>query len=71
MGLTERQRKVLDAIEKAIAANGYSPTIREIGEACGLPNNTGVLRHLEALQKKGFLRREPRIARSIRLIEQP
>ena len=31
--LTERQRKIIQAIEDSVRRNGYSPSLREIGEA--------------------------------------
>lgn len=42
--LTDRQRKVLDAIKTHLAKQGFAPSFREIGEAAGLkarhPSNT-------------------------------
>jgi repressor LexA len=64
--LTPRQRVVLDAIRGWIQKHGYPPTIRELGQQLGIKSLRGVTTHLDAIAKKGFLKREPR-ARSISL----
>lgn len=56
--LTDRQREVLDYIVEVLRESGYPPTVREIANHFGMASAYGVQRHLEALQKKGFLRRE-------------
>lgn len=56
--LTDRQREVLDYIVEVLRESGYPPTVREIATHFGMASAYGVQRHLEALQKKGFLRRE-------------
>ena len=58
-GLTVRQRKVLDVIRDAVAARGYPPSVREIGEAVGLTSPSSVAHQLRTLEQKGFLRRDP------------
>lgn len=52
---TNRQRAVLDFIVSFRAKNGYSPSIREIGDAFGITSLRGVTVHLEALERKGLL----------------
>lgn len=58
-GLTPRQEEVLDLVLEALERRGYPPSIREICEALGLSSTRGALRHLEALEKKGFITRAP------------
>lgn len=55
--LTERQKKVLDAIREFILENGYSPTVRQLGEALGIANPSAVFKHILSLEKKGYLER--------------
>jgi repressor LexA len=55
--LTERQKKVLNAIREFILENGYSPTIRQLGEALGIANPSAVFKHILSLEKKGYLER--------------
>ena len=64
--LTNRQRTVLETIRTWIHQRGYPPTIRELGAQLGIKSLRGVTTHLDAIAKKGFLKREPR-ARSISL----
>lgn len=56
--LTERQREVLHYIVEVLRCSGYPPTVREIANHFGLASGYGVQRHLAALQKKGFIRRD-------------
>lgn len=65
-GLTPRQEEVLDLVLEALEKRGYPPSIREICDALGLSSTRGALRHLEALEKKGFISRAPG-ARAIRV----
>ena len=64
--LTKRQHAVLDTIRAWIRARGYPPTIRELGKQLGIKSLRGVTTHLDAIAKKGFLKRDSR-ARSISL----
>ena len=66
--LTKRQRTVLETIRSWIHQRGYPPTIRELGQLLGIKSLRGVTTHLDAIAKKGFLKREPR-ARSISLLD--
>jgi repressor LexA len=63
--LTPRQREVLEMIEKHMQERGYPPSVREIGEAVGLTSPSTVHAHLSALQKRGYLRRDPTKPRAI------
>ena len=67
-GLTPRQRRILELIHLAITTRGYPPTIREIGEAAGLASPSSVSHQLRALEKKGFLRRDPRRPRAMEVV---
>jgi repressor LexA len=64
-GLTERQLQVLRCIAHQIEEFGYPPTIREIGEALEIRSTNGVNDHLKALEKKGFLSRDPIKSRAL------
>ena len=65
--LTERQQRVVDAIQGWITEHGFPPTIRELGKQLGIKSLRGVTTHLDALAKKGHLVRK-RGARSVRLL---
>jgi repressor LexA len=63
--LTERQLEVLRFIAKEIDERGYPPTIREIGEALDITSTNGVNDHLKALERKGYLQRDPVKSRAV------
>jgi repressor LexA len=67
-GLTARQRKVLEVIRAAVERRGYPPSMREIGEAVGLTSPSSVAHQLQALERKGFLRRDPNRPRAIEIV---
>jgi repressor LexA len=67
--LSERQLQVLSYIKEMVAARGYPPSVREIGEAVGLSSPSTVHSHLSSLVKAGFLRRDPTKPRAIEVLE--
>lgn len=69
-GLTDRQLEVLRFIARQIEEAGYPPTIREIGEALDIRSTNGVNDHLKALERKGFLTRDPVKSRALIPTEQ-
>lgn len=68
-GLTNRQRRVLEVIRDSVARRGYPPSMREIGEAVGLTSTSSVSHQLAALQRKGYLRRDPNRPRAVEVRE--
>lgn len=64
-GLTDRQLEVLRFIVGQIEELGYPPTIREIGEALDIRSTNGVNDHLKALERKGYLARDPVKSRAL------
>jgi len=56
--LTARQREVLNFIINHIAERGFPPSIREIGAALDISSLRGVTVHLDALERKGWIKRE-------------
>ena len=67
-GLTSRQLKILGAIKDAVENNGYPPSMREIGLVAGLTSPASVKYQLEALEKKGFIRRDPTRCRALEVL---
>ncbi|HVI93930.1 MAG TPA: transcriptional repressor LexA, partial [Anaeromyxobacter sp.] len=63
--LTDRQLEVLRFIAREIDERGYPPTIREIGEALDIRSTNGVNDHLKALERKGYLTRDPVKSRAL------
>ena len=56
--LTARQQRILAAVESFGRRHGYSPTLREIGEAVGLASVSSVSYQLSCLRDKGYLSRD-------------
>ncbi|MFJ4649916.1 transcriptional repressor LexA [Nocardia sp. NPDC088792] len=63
--MTVRQRKVLEVIRSSVSDRGYPPSIREIGDAVGLTSTSSVAHQLRALERKGYLRRDPNRPRAV------
>jgi repressor LexA len=57
-GLTPVRRKIVRVIEESMRSRGYSPSIREIGDAVGLASTSSVSHQLSVLEAKGYLTRE-------------
>jgi repressor LexA len=64
-GLTPRQRRILEVIREWVERLGYPPSVREIGEAVGLTSTSSVAHQLRALERKGYLRRDPNRPRAV------
>ena len=69
LALTERQQAILDFIIEATRTRGFPPTLREIGTAFGIRSTKGVNDHLEALARKGKIRRHRDLSRAIEVVE--
>ena len=63
--LTDRQRSILEFIVTQQQVRGFPPSVREIGEAVGLTSPSTVHSHLETLQRRGYLHRDPTKPRAI------
>ncbi|WP_058304360.1 transcriptional repressor LexA [Gorillibacterium timonense] len=66
--LSGRQQAILEFIRNEVRAKGYPPSVREIGEAVGLASSSTVHGHLDRLEKKGMIRRDPTKPRAIELL---
>lgn len=67
--LTNQQRTVFSFIKQYLNENGYAPLYREIRDGADLTNVGLVYKNLEALQKKGYIRKEENSKRGIELTE--
>lgn len=66
--LTKRQREILEFIQEYLEANGYPPTVRDIGAAVGLTSSSTVHAHLANLEKAGAIRRDPTKPRALEVL---
>lgn len=65
--LTERQQQVLDFISSYLDTHGCPPTLREISEHIQAKGTVTAIRHLDALERKGYIQRRTGSSRSITL----
>ncbi len=56
--LTARQQEVLDFITSYADSNGYPPSQREIARHLKVSGTLPVMKHLDALERKGYLKRD-------------
>ncbi|HWL44047.1 MAG TPA: transcriptional repressor LexA [Ilumatobacter sp.] len=63
--ISQRQRQILEFIERHMHNKSYPPSVREIGEAVGLTSPSTVHTHLNTLTRLGYLRRDPAKPRAI------
>ncbi|MFC1734083.1 transcriptional repressor LexA [candidate division KSB1 bacterium] len=70
LGLTVRQQEILDFIREEVMVRGYPPSFREVAKQFGIKSTNGVKVHLDALERKGYIRRDPGLARGIELTDQ-
>ena len=68
--LTARQRAVLDWVVGFVRKHSLPPTLREIGKAFRI-SSPGVLGHLRALERKGYVKRGKLGARSLEITGMP
>lgn len=66
--LNNRQVQILEFIRREIKQKGYPPAVREIGEAVGLSSSSTVHSHLNVLEQKGYIRRDPTKPRAIEVL---
>ena len=67
--LTTKQSEIMDVIRKALMRDGQAPTVREIGKITGLRSSCSVQKHLNQLEAKGHIKRDPYKYRSIELTQ--
>ena len=68
MELHERQQRILEVIVDAVKAQGYPPTVREIGAAVGLCSPASVQGHLRALEAMGYIKRGSSKRRALEVV---
>lgn len=68
--LTTRQQETLEYINKVKHEKGYMPTIREICTALNLKSTSSAFTHLQALETKGYVKRDPTKPRALEILNQ-
>ncbi len=67
--LYKRQKQILDFISQYIQLNGYSPTLQEIADSMNLSSLATVHEHIQALEKKGVIKRYDGAVRGIEILD--
>ena len=68
-GLSERQEKILEVLSSFQDQNGYPPSIREICAEADISSTSVVNYYLEQLEEMGYIERDRRISRGVRLLK--
>lgn len=66
--LTKIQRKILEFVIDKKMGEQLPPTLAEIAERFSYKNRATVQQHLQAIEKKGYIKRNPKISRGIELL---
>lgn len=67
--LSAKQEEIYNVIKDSILNKGYPPSVREIGELVGLKSTSSVHAHLNSLEKKGYIRKDPTKPRTIEITD--
>lgn len=67
--INKREKAILKFIEKSQKANGYAPSVREIGKAVGLKSTATVHGYLAKLVEKGYIKKENQKGRTLKLLK--
>lgn len=67
--LNNRQQQILDFLRSHARDHAYPPTVREIGQAVGLSSSSTVQNHLNSLESRGFIRRDPAKSRTVEVVQ--
>lgn len=68
--LTAKQKEILDYIKSVTLEKGYPPTVRDICEAVSLKSTASVHAHLNSLQNKGYIKKDPSKPRAIEITDE-
>ncbi len=68
--LYKRQRELLEFLRQFIHKNGYSPTLSEIADAMNVSSLATIHEHLQALIKKGIIKRYEGAVRGIEILDE-
>jgi repressor LexA len=69
--LTRRQEEVLGFLKEYLREAGFPPSLREICARFGIKGPQNAAKHLDALERKGFIKRKAASSRAIELLGGP
>ena len=68
--LTAKQEQILNCIKQSLKDKGYPPSVRELCLEVGLSSTSTVQIHINTLEKKGYIRRDPSKPRTIEVLDE-
>lgn len=68
--LKEREKKILEFMEKEILEKGYPPTVREICHAVNIKSTSTAHKDINSLVEKGYLKKDPSKPRALMLVQE-
>ncbi len=66
--ISNKQKMILDFLDKEIQEKGYPPSVREICQAVGLKSTSTVHGYLERLEKKGLIKKDATKPRALKVL---
>jgi repressor LexA len=67
--LGKKQKEIYECIKRWLLTKGYPPTVREICTEVDLKSTASVYFHLNSLEMKGYIRRDPDKPRTIEVLD--
>lgn len=67
--LTQKQKSVLEFLQQYLDKNRHAPFIREIQDGCDIVSYKSVIDRLNALERKGYIKRLPNKHRGIKILK--
>ncbi len=67
--LSPKQQLILNCIKQSLKDKGYPPSVRELCASVGLSSTSTVHSHLNTLEKKGYIKRDPSKPRTIEVLD--
>ncbi|HLE16078.1 MAG TPA: transcriptional repressor LexA [Anaerolineales bacterium] len=67
--LSDRQKRILEVLERFQDHNGYPPSIREICEKTDISSTSVVNYYLDQLEDMGYIERDRRVSRGVRILK--
>ncbi len=65
--LTAIQKSILDFLIDQIKGKGIPPTLADVAKHFGYKNRATVQQHFKAIEKKGYIKKSPKLSRGIEL----
>lgn len=69
MPISPKQERIFHFISGYISSNNQPPTMAEIGRQFQMKSSASVSANLAVLEREGFIKRIPNVARGIQIVE--